>query len=175
MPILPTRPSLENIKKQAKRLHKNARSNSSDALALISPFFDEPSKITLQKAQLVIARGYGFSSWAKLKQHIEAGSSKEPTLDQLANYFLEMVCLQYGPDKNNRNFSKFQDAGELLGQHPEIAGHSIYTAVASGEVNALREYLADDPDALERKGGPFPFTPLMYAAYARLPVYQPFQ
>ncbi len=169
MPDLPARPSLENIKKQAKQLLKAVKSNEPEALALISPYFDGASKITLQQAQLVVARGYDFDSWKALKQHFEAGPSGGPTADQLANYFLEMVCLHYGPDKNNRTFSKFQDAAELLQQYPEIADHSIYTAVALGEVEVVRAHLADDPDALEQTGGPFPWTPLMYAAYARLP------
>lgn len=169
MPNLPARPSLENIKKQAKQLLKAVKLNEPDALALVGPYFDDPSKITLQQAQLVLARSYKFSSWLKLKQHVEASSPQGPTTDQLGNYFLELVCLHYGHDKNNRNFSKFQDAAELLQQYPQIAGHSIYTAVALGDVDAVRAHLADNPNALEQTGGPFPWTPLMYAAYARLP------
>jgi len=169
MPDLPARPSLENIKKQAKQLLKASKRNEPEAMALVSSHFDDPSAITLQQAQLVVARGYDFSSWKALKQHVEAGPSEGPTTDQLANYFLEMACLQYGPDKNNRTFSKFQDAAELLQQYPQIAGHSIYTAVVLGDVEAVRGHLAANPNALEQTGGPFPWTPLMYAAYARLP------
>jgi len=169
MPDLPARPSLENIKKQAKQLFKAAKRNEPEAMALVGAHFDDPSRVTLQQAQLVVARGCGFSSWTALKQHVEAGQSDGLTADQLADYFLEMVCLHYGPDKNNRTFSKFQDAVELLQQYPQIADHSIYTAVVLGNVDTVRAHLADNPSTLEQTGGPFPWTPLMYAAYARLP------
>ncbi|MFK7837397.1 MAG: ankyrin repeat domain-containing protein [Sulfitobacter sp.] len=168
MPDLPPNPSLEHLKKQAKRLYKAVKSNKTDALALVGPHFGDPSDISLQQAQLVVARDYGFSSWTKLKHHIEAGASETLTTEQHANRFLDLVCLYYGLEQN-RGAHTFQEAAALLATHPQIAQHSVHTAAVCGDVKTLRDKLADDPGAVDQKGGPFQWTPLMYAAYARLP------
>lgn len=168
MPNLPTRPSLEHLKKQAKRLHKAVRSSDTDALTSVGPYFGDPSKISLQQAQLVIARDYGFSSWTKLKHHIDAGLSETPTTEQHANRFLDLACLHYGPD-NSRGPHNFEEAAALLSDHPEISQHSPHAAAAAGDVKTLRQMLANDPSKVDQKGGPFQWTSLMYAAYARLP------
>ena len=168
MPILPARPSLEHLKKQAKRLHKAARSRDTDALALVGPYFGDPRGISLQQAQLVIARDYGFSSWTKLKHHVETELTGEPTTEQRANQFLDLVCLHYGSD-NSRGPHSFEEAATLLHEHPKIPRHSLHTAAAVGDLDALRLMLTDDALAVDQKGGPFQWTPLMYAAYARLP------
>jgi hypothetical protein len=63
---LPVRPSLEHLRKQAKDLLQQYRAGESAALAK----FQQPP--TLADAQFVLARGYGFESWAKLKQYVDA-------------------------------------------------------------------------------------------------------
>jgi ankyrin repeat protein len=67
---LPHRPSLENLKNQAKSLLRNAQRGDPDALERIQGV--GPSKNpALHDAQLAIAREYGFPSWAKLKGKVE--------------------------------------------------------------------------------------------------------
>jgi hypothetical protein len=70
---LPERPSLEQLRKQAKELLRAFRQGSEDAIsrvrAVLSEISNEPS---LTNAQYVIARELGFESWAKLARHIEA-------------------------------------------------------------------------------------------------------
>jgi hypothetical protein len=56
--VLPPRPNLEYLKKQAKELLAGRSTN-------------EPAW-TLSDAQHALAREYGFDSWPKLKAHIEA-------------------------------------------------------------------------------------------------------
>ena len=168
MSTLPVRPSLESLKKQAKSLHKAAQANDAEALARVGPYFGDPRDISLQQAQLVIARDYDFSSWVRLKQYIESDSGDVETTEQLANRFLDLVCLHYGPD-NNRGPADFERAAELLDKHTEIAGYSLHTAAACGDVHALRRLLAATLGPVDEKGGPFQWTALMYAAYARLP------
>lgn len=168
MPTLPPRPSLEHLKKQAKRLHKAAQAGEADALALVGPYFGDPSLISLHHAQLVIARDYGFSSWARLKHHVEAGATDLSRKEQRATRFLDLVCLHYGPD-NSRGPHSFEEAAALLKAHPDISEYSLHTAAATGDVETLRRMIAQDATAVDRTGGPFQWTPLMYAAYARLP------
>ena len=76
--ILGDAPSLEHLKNQAKALHRAAKSSDSSAFERLKanhPDFSSSSLVTSQPvqladAQLVIAREYGFSSWAKLKEHV---------------------------------------------------------------------------------------------------------
>lgn len=168
MPTLPARPSLEHLKKQARRLLKAAQAKDHDALAQVGPYFGDPAKISLQQAQLVIARDHGFSSWTRLKRHVASGAGAEETTEQRANRFLDLACMHYGPPPD-RGPAYFEQAAALLAAHPEIAGHSLHAAAAAGDTDAVRQLLADNPAAVDEKGGPFHWTPLMYAAYARLP------
>ena len=85
---LPVDPSLENLKNQAKALLKSHRRGLSEATSRIQEFHPEWSRrsveqvqhadISLSDAQWVIAREYGFDSWAKLKHYVE--SRKHPAI-----------------------------------------------------------------------------------------------
>src|SRR6185369_11004981 len=68
---LPARPSLEQLSKQAKDLLRQYRSGERAALDRFHA--TELSRdATLADAQFVIAREYGFETWALLYHHIEA-------------------------------------------------------------------------------------------------------
>lgn len=163
---LPEGANLENLKKRAKTLLKSVRAGDAVARAQVGPYFGNPASIGLQQAQLVVARGHGFSSWTKLKRHVE-GRADEGA-DQLANRFLDLVTVAYGPVPDFGP-KRFEQARELLNAHPEIAQHSIYTAAAAGDVAGIDRWLDRDPELVNRTGGFFGWAPLMYAAYARLP------
>ena len=165
---LPARPSMENLRKQAKSLLKAAKQNDPEARDRIGPFFGDPAAITLQQAQLVVAREYGFSSWTALKRHVEEGAPEGQTLDQLATRFLDLVCLAYRTDVF-RFVERFDEAADLLARHPGIRGASIHVAAAIGDDDAVRRWLDENPALIEAKGGFYHWPPLMYAAYARLP------
>ena len=133
---LPASPSLENLKKRAKALVKSARAGDPQALELIGPYFGDPGAISLQQAQLVLARGYRFSSWAKLKAHVERGAPAGHTSEQLANQFLDLVSVIYHniPDIGPKRFAQ---AEVLLAKHPEIRHENIYAAAAIGDVEQI--------------------------------------
>ncbi|MBI1763368.1 MAG: hypothetical protein HYR56_18240 [Acidobacteria bacterium] len=74
---LPAHPSLEQLRKQAKELLKDYRADalatericaSNPRLAASTP---TANLLTLAYAQFVLAREYGFESWAKLVRHVE--------------------------------------------------------------------------------------------------------
>ncbi len=69
---LPERPSLEQLRKQAKDLLRNARAGDAGALARIGATERGTSgdRLTLADAHLAIARDYGFPSWPKLVRHV---------------------------------------------------------------------------------------------------------
>ena len=73
---LPPRPSLEQLRKQAKDLTRDYRAGDSAALARLRAYKSNISEVTgqhpaiLVDAQLCVAREYGFESWPKLKRHV---------------------------------------------------------------------------------------------------------
>ncbi|TDT98026.1 hypothetical protein EDD99_6238 [Streptomyces sp. 846.5] len=73
---LPERPSAQQLKKRAKDLQRAVRSQSPTALALVARHVpdsvQDPARFTLDAAQLVIARLYGFPSWPRLREHLAA-------------------------------------------------------------------------------------------------------
>lgn len=74
---LPARPNIEQLRNQAKSLLKACKSKDSDAekrvLRHASKFEGKSlaEVITLQDAQLIIAREHGFFSWPKLKRRVD--------------------------------------------------------------------------------------------------------
>ncbi len=163
---LPARANLEQLKKRAKTLLKSVRIKDPAALDQVGPYFGDPGSISLQQAQLVIARSHGFSSWARLKAHVEG--VQDHSGDPLANQFLDLVTVAYG-DVPNFGPRRFEEAAALLAEHPEIAEASIYTAAAIGDAAHVARCLDDTPTLVNTPGGYFNWPPLMYAAYARLP------
>jgi len=65
---LPLRPSLEQLQKQAKELLREYRAGDEAARKR----FGQSRGASLADAQFVLAREYGFETWASLKRHIEA-------------------------------------------------------------------------------------------------------
>ncbi len=170
MPIynLPPSPNLVNLKKQAKALLKSVHAREPQALERVGPYFGNPGVIQLQQAHLVLAREFGFSSWSKLKAHIEGGTPDVESAEQRANRFLDLVTVVYSPVADS-GASRLDQAQDLLKAHPEIRTESIYTAAAIGDAGKIDDWLNQNPDLIDKKGGYFNWEPIMYAAYARLP------
>jgi ankyrin repeat protein len=79
---LPARPNLDQLKLQSSELHRGHRDRDPSAAARVaahhpgmkalSPDAVLDQAFALADAQLVIAREYGFRSWADLKHHVES-------------------------------------------------------------------------------------------------------
>ncbi|NKB72072.1 MAG: hypothetical protein GKR89_33760 [Candidatus Latescibacteria bacterium] len=79
--VLPTNPSIEQLKGQAKHLLRAFRASDpavvprfKGSLPHLAELVDGDffaAKISLKDAQQVIARQYGFADWAALKRHVE--------------------------------------------------------------------------------------------------------
>jgi hypothetical protein len=73
---LPARPDVANLRKQAKALLTAWRGGDEQALARVRDFHPRGERLIaagrycLADAQLVVARGYGFASWARLVHHL---------------------------------------------------------------------------------------------------------
>lgn len=180
---LPSDPSLEHLRNEAKRLRRDVLGGSRDAVLLARELHPRlatdgggESSFTLADAQLVVARGYRFASWPKLVRHFDvvARFTRSPHLQpvdgelrseaDLVDQFLRLACLNYGADDAARPAR----AHELLDAHPEVANATIHTIAAVGDVEAARELLARDPSLADQQGGPFAWEPILYLTYARL-------
>lgn len=176
---LPEQPSYAQLRKQARDLQRAIRAGAGEALAEAAerhpsgaPSAADRAAYSLSSAQLIVARRYGFASWARIKHHLEIVEryGRSPAaLDQASDSdpvgeFLRLACLTYEQDAPERRAA----AREILGRHPELTGASIHAAAATADVGALRAFLAGGPAAAARvEGGPYRWEPLLYLAYAR--------
>ena len=103
---LPPRPNLEHQQKLAKRLLRGCWAGDVDAIARVRAFLPgsaSPDALKLHDAQAVIARGYGFPSWAAMKRKIDS-LSKSP-LEQFD------IAVREGDAEL---------ASEILERHPDV-------------------------------------------------------
>jgi ankyrin repeat protein len=78
---LPSAPSLEQLRKQAKDLLRAHRADDEGAVARLEahhPHPDQPLK--LSGAQLVVAREHGFASWPRLRAYVDRVATYGPDL-----------------------------------------------------------------------------------------------
>ena len=69
---LPARPSLDSLRKQAKRLARDAATGDAAAVARVHAQLPHARlPLTNRDAQLVVAREYGFAGWADLTAEVE--------------------------------------------------------------------------------------------------------
>ena len=69
---LPARPSLESLRKQAKRLARDIAAGNADAVARAGAQLPKAGlPLSQRDAQLVLAREYGFPGWKDLVQEVE--------------------------------------------------------------------------------------------------------
>jgi ankyrin repeat protein len=176
MPIrpLPNDPSFDHLRKQAKRLQHAVRVEDAEALAQVREFHPRADQVVdafrLTDAQLVVARSYGFSTWAKLKQHLidiapfvwspPAAASAESA----AEVFIRLACLTY----SGWRLSNPARARRLLDEDPALAHADVYTATALGEVEAVRGMIDANRGLVNATGGPLRWPPLLYACYSRM-------
>jgi len=75
--FLPTRPSFESIRKQAKKLVREFAAGDPDALTRVhSQLPDTSLPLSLRDAQLVLAREYGFAGWQDLRAAVLRAEGK---------------------------------------------------------------------------------------------------
>ena len=175
---LPNDPSLEYLRKQAKRLRNAVRAGDAGARAEVEayhPRADEAlARFSLTHAQFVIARSYGFVTWTALKQHlleIEPFIWTPPAPDPASrtDVFVRLACLTYaGWHRSNP-----EKALRMLTGDPGLAHASLYTAAAVGDTASVRAIVDRDPALVDVKGGPLHWEPLLYACYSRVPANDP--
>lgn len=168
---LPQNPNLEQLRHQARDLQRAVRSGDHAALQQAG-LREAAADFGLSRAQLIIARRYGFSSWARLRRQVQAITARTWMFDDgtdggsPSDEFVRLACLNYDRDDPTRP----RQAVEILRRHPELPGTQLVVAAVSADVPALSQHLAGAPDAARASVGPFGWPPLMYVTYGRLDV-----
>jgi len=152
---LPSRPSLDQLRRRAKELRDAARSGDPAALSRITAHtpLAAPRTVTLATAQLAIAREHGYPSWPQLATEVRARTTE---LGQQVDEFLVASVR----DWTGR-------AARMLARDPWIAGHDFRTAVVLGEAARVRELLARDPGLATRTDERTGWTALHLACASR--------
>jgi hypothetical protein len=155
MPVrrLPSNPNLDHLKYQAKDLlneHAARTPGAAQRIREFHPGFDRATdaeifdaRLSLSKAQLTIAREYGFPSWARLKAHIE----KPALADQLRLPHHERI-----EDATFRRAVDLVDRGDVAGlrahldQHPKLVDQRVTFEGGNYFRNpTLLEFVAENP------------------------------
>lgn len=164
---LPSRPSLEQYKKQAKELLKAYRSADAEAIRRVKanhPRFNKLSEVALRNtklaladAQLVIAREHGFESWPKFTKRIEVINSEAAARANPVAAFIE-AAVWHGT---------LEAAEAILAAHPEIAHKSIHVAAILGDDAAVRRFIAADPRNVTKRETPYDGDALVYLCLSK--------
>lgn len=93
---LPERPSLEQLRKQARELLQQLRRGDPSATARLRQYKTTVDDPILADAQFAIAREYGFESWPRLVHHIQ--SSQTPDLQQHQRIAEDLVAVYNSAD-----------------------------------------------------------------------------
>jgi len=133
---LPPRPNLDQLKRQAKELLQAGKA------------------VALHEAQTMIAREYGFASWNKLRDHVEAVTLE---FDAAVDAFLEAAT----DERRDR-------AERILALHPKIATANLHTALVLGDADAVQTRLERDPSLAIKPGGPRGWEPIHYVCSTAL-------
>lgn len=156
---LPAKPSLVFLKKQAKDLLDALRSGDPETAESFARYFPCSERVGLIKAQLVLAREYGFESWSALRQHVAAQDA--PTEQEFVDAVLR--------GQLDTAKSWWQDYGDAL-------RHSLPAAAMAGDLDAVAAAVAADPQALNTDLPPMTRPLLCYVCFSRLirdPDYEP--
>jgi ankyrin repeat protein len=163
---LPATANLDHLKKQAKQLLRDVRSQQGEALQSILAFHPRPAEFaSLRDAQLTLARLYGFADWEQLRNEVELRQLRCSTLPEQSERFIRHACLSYNGDDQPWRFER---AGEWLRHLPDLSRGDFYCAVAAADLQAVTAFLRGDPTLAQRNGGPREWPPLMYLTYSRV-------
>jgi len=173
---LPTRPNLEQYKKQAKDLVKSFAVADPPSLSRIQrhhPRFHKLSGPSLHSApfaltdsQLVIAREHGFESWPKFAHHIETLTliRSLASLADPVSAFIEVACV---PRHSSHSSGTLEHAEIILSRFPHVATSSIYTSAILANESAVRGFLSHDPKTATAAGGPYGWDALTHLCFSR--------
>lgn len=178
MKPLPSRPHIDQLKKQAKELLADYRRGDPAAIERFRQSLPAAAgradasiaqlHLRLRDAHSCIAREYGFASWEDLRSLIEAIrlSDKASDPSALADAF---ACLAYAGDiAGGMNRSRPGAAVRLLSDNPGLAAQNPWIACAVGDVSIVRRQIESAPSWVNEPGGPLALPPLVTTTHSGL-------
>lgn len=117
---LPERPSIEQLKKQARLLQRAVRSGHPKAVAMVTEHHSGAvvgEGFTLDAAQFVMARSYGFASWPKLREHVSALVLPPEPAESVSRSLTVDNHFHARP-----GWADEQDVKRCVSVHPELGG-----------------------------------------------------
>ena len=150
---LPARPSLEQLRKQAKNLLRDFRAGDAGAATRVRAVIPRAEAdgfgLALADAQFVLAREYGFANWAALAQHVErtnpsaAGSPRRPPIRPIELRPSRLITLPDG------------------GSAPADIVWSMYLAAHAGDLGHVKALVAKRPGLVRHE---YNYTPPVHFA-----------
>lgn len=167
MKTLPPSPDLAHLKKQAKRLLKDARAGNPDAalrfLAALpavrggdaAGLAEAPLK--LHDAQSVVAREYGFRSWVELRRYV--AWTRSGAAERLRTWWTWVL---EGNARDRRL------AVRMLREEPGLFAGDRWLACAIGDEAVVAKAVAAEPGFVAQRGGAFAMEPLAIVSHSKL-------
>jgi ankyrin repeat protein len=126
--ILPPYPDLDQLRRQAKELLDAFKADEPVVSAKVHAHYSRavPDTFALHDAQLVLARAYGFDSWARLKSYVDGINAKEfinavgandfERVEALLKARRELVHAQwsYGDERRGLHLAVMNRAAEMV-------------------------------------------------------------
>lgn len=148
---LPARPHLDHLKHEAKALHQAFHAGDANALHRVGEVLGDKSALKLPDAQRVIAREYGFSTWAQLRAQVQASRD----LGEAVEAFLAAVQAQDAAR-----------ARDVLRVQPRIASESLHVAAVLGGADDAKRLIEEDPSCVTMRAGDPAADPLLFLCYS---------
>ncbi|WP_328362874.1 ankyrin repeat domain-containing protein [Mycobacterium sp. NBC_00419] len=181
---LPSNPSLDRLREEARHLQRGITTSKRDAVELVRAHHPRPDvalvgapdRFALHDAQLIVARRYGFIGWPALVHYLEIAADltidpsaiDEDALGQ-ADRFCSLATLRYDhTDAPPRR----QAAADLLAAEPDLVDRHVWAAASAADPEALQRHIGARPDLATAAGGPFGWVPLLYLCYSRIPLHR---
>jgi ankyrin repeat protein len=149
--ILPARPDLDHLKHEAKALRDAFVAGDVDAVTRVRAVLGARAALKLTEAQRVIAREYGFATWAKLRAHVQAARGP----DDAVTAFLAAV-----------HEGDVGRARTVLSAAPELPSTSLHVAAVLGLEAEARRLIARDPSQVHARVGAGAGDPLLWLCYS---------
>lgn len=148
---LPARPNLDHLKNEAKALRKAFDARESAAVQRVHAVLPDARAIKLTEAQRVIAREYGFATWARLCESVQTLRGPDEAID-------EFLAAVQGQDRARAN--------RVLSARPEIATESLHVASVLGSSDDARRLIAEDRSRIAEKRGAPAADPLLFLCFS---------
>lgn len=181
MPRLPQRPDIDHLKRQAKALLARYRMRDPAAIARFRAALPAAAgrsddailalDLHLHDAQSCLAREHGFRSWYDLRSFVIARAARAG--DRAGSVRAWLALVYAGDIAGGMGRASPEVAARLLDEDPALAGDS-HAACAVGDLDRLRQALANDPGWENRPGGLLALPPLVAVTHSgllRLPAF----